>query len=167
VKHKYTKKDAHGNDQEWCCILKPKCRFGFGYQLREACGPDQDRTGGTEFSPSPRLALDDNGIFKFHARRNHHRLTQEPLFSYSWGANNNTQRFLTDSTSFDKMPQPTEKYYKAMHLLGTPGVCWACGSWTCNCYVTGYNCKGFSTSMEWGLTFNQIAKSYVSEDPAT
>jgi hypothetical protein len=54
-----------------------------------------------------------------------------------------------------------------MHLLGTSGVCRACGSWTCDRYVTGYNCKGSSTSKEWGLTFNQIAKSYVSDDPAT
>jgi hypothetical protein len=92
---------------------------------------------------------------------------QEPLFNFSWGANNNAQQFLTDCTSFDQMPQPNQQVLQDYAYAGNPGIAHACGSWTCDCYVTGYNCKGSSTSQEWGQTFNDIAKSYVSDDPAT
>ena len=164
----FSKANKDGVMLQWAKIRTRCCRMGYGYALTHGRGPSKDRTGGIPAASSHSVVFDSNGVPKFAAARNHHRVTQEPLVTHSWGANADLQRFLGQNISvpgLDPDASSRQTFYTSLFLAGREGFCRFSCSDSCQRYATGYCCKGSKASLEWSKTLQQIASAYVNNDP--
>ena len=161
--------------QSFVKILVRACRFKYGYQLGPKHGRFTDRTGGKISQRCFELQMNADGVPEFTCKRNHHKVLQEPLACMHFGANNDLARFLTHCTPHEDIPkadgscgghapspEEVEKFYRALHVMGMPGLIRAFGADRLLFYCTGYCCKGSQSSREWSKTLDQLVKDYIN-----
>jgi hypothetical protein len=158
-------------DEDGQIIIKvetKECRMGFGYALRKDFSGEKNLTGGAEFRAQPAIVFDRNQMPKFLPRRNHPRLINHPHSALYFGANNDIQPILINSSSmrtmehFDNDPDQYAYFFRNMNILARGGLEHHNGLYTVLKYMTGYQCKGGKSTQAWETAMHSLTTAYCS-----
>jgi hypothetical protein len=113
--------DENGNT-----IIKTECkecRMGFGHALKKDYSGENNLTGGAAFLAQPEIVFDRNQMPKFMSRRNHPRIISHPHAALYFGANNDIQPILINSSFIKTMehfsgdPDEYANYFSNLNTL--------------------------------------------------
>ena len=127
------------------------CRMHFGTELEFDPSGENDRTRGQPPLSEGKITFDKNGIPRYHGRRNHPRVLQEPYNFFWWGCNNDTQKILVSSTLYETVTErgdSYEEFVKKLMIAGRLGLEQYTAIDHIEQYMVGYFCKGSSASAE-------------------
>ena len=147
----------------WLLEKQHYCRFGFGDKQRYDPSGHGNLTEGKPAVRSATIDIDGNNLPQFQAMRNHPRVLQEPVITKSWGCNSDLKHFLTNHETHrrvvardDGLAYPA--FLRNLQLAGLDGLEQFSGAETIDHYLTGYGCKGSSSSSEWDRTLNTLGE---------
>ena len=147
-------------------VHQHSCRMGYGDKLTFDSSGENNLTRGIPPRKNPCLSFDKNGQPKFIARRNHPRVLQEPYSFPFYGANNDIQHLLVNSSSDstnDTLGGTTERYdqyQRNLRSAGMGGLEHHNGLHIVEEYVTSYACKGGENSANWEETSRTVTEEY-------
>ena len=142
------------------------CRMGYGNKLTFDSSGENNLTRGIPPRKEPCLNFDTNGQPKFIARRNHPRVLQEPYSFPFYGANNDIQHLLVNSSSGSTHEQlggtkeRYDQYQRNLRSVGMGGLEHHNGLHIAEEYVTSYACKGGENSANWEETSRAVTEEY-------
>ena len=156
------------NGKEMVKNLIRECRMRFGEELKYDPSGEKNITRGIPPQRNPAIAFDKNGQPRFLARRNHPRILQQP-YSFPWyGANNDTQIFLINSTGPETLEEIGHKEYEKMTCnlvaAGVGGLEHHNGVFVTEEYLTKYSCKGGDNSANWNSNIQTITDQYCDRE---
>ena len=146
-------------------FVKKECRFGFGEFLSFDPSGEGNLTRGKDRVDTPYVSH-DNGVMRYNGLRNHGRVIQGPHANLYFGANNDTQFHLHNSSGPATLKQiGMDKYKSLLDVLSAfdlPGLEHWNATHQINRYVCGYSCKGNSNSREWIETVKDLTEEYIA-----
>ena len=149
-------------------IVVRECRMRFGEALKYDHSGEKNLTRGIPPQSNPAIAFDKNGQPRFLARRNHPRILQQPYLFPWYGANNDTQIFLINSTGPETLeeigPEQYEKMTCNLVAAGVGGLEHHNGLFITEEYVTKYSCKGSENSANWDSNIQTITDQYCDRE---
>ena len=122
-KHKYVKKDdIFSKDGDMFARIKIiECRMKFGkLRIFDKSG-ENNITRGITIRLYGSIICDINGQPRFHARRNHPRILQQPHSFLYYAGNNDTQRLLSNRTGYVTCMEKETIYEKLLVQLNIHG----------------------------------------------
>jgi hypothetical protein len=138
------------------------CRFGFGQSLTFDPSGDGNLTRGIPYLDAPCITFDANGQPRFHAKRNHPRVVQEPVGMNWYGANCDLVPMLTNHLTHAQHRAHYPQFLRALALAGVSGLDQHHGSETAENYIVSYKCKGSDSSAAWDSILRSIGEQFVS-----
>ena len=142
------------------------CRMGFGDKLTFDSSGENNLTRGIPPRQDSCIEFDKNGQPKFIARRNHPRVLQQPYSFPFFGANNDIQHLLVNSSSestHTELGGTTERYdqyQRNLRSVGMGGLEHHNGLHIAEEYTTSYACKGGENSANWEATSRAVTEEY-------
>ena len=106
---------------------------------------------------------------RYFARRNHPRCICQPQSALYYGANNDTQRMLTNAAFKDTLQELGSheeylRYQRNLYSIGKGGLEQYNAERIIERYMTSYQCKGGQSSSEWKQTQKTITNEYCKRD---
>jgi hypothetical protein len=141
-----------------------ECYMDFGRELWFDPSGENNTTRDKPPIMEPKLDTNKNGHLEFVARRNHPRVIQAHHgFSY-YGANNDFQFLIVNTTGEENSQEfGPDRYKKIANNLvaaGVGGLEQHNGVDIVQCYLAGYRCKGNQNSAKWEATMRPITEEY-------
>jgi PIF1 helicase. len=146
-----------------------ECRMHFGAPLEKDFSGENNITGGIPFSAHGRIEFDKNQLPKYVACRNHPRIIAEPTCSLYFGANNDIQPLLINSSyetlkeEFNGSDEEYDCFFRNLLTIKMGGLEHFNASHTINQYLTSYQCKGGKSTDEWKHKIQQLTESFCSD----
>ena len=165
-KHKDVKEDdIFSKDGDMFARIKViECRMKFGkLRIFDKSG-ENNLTRGIAIRSYGSIICDINGQPRFHARRNHPRILQQPHTFLYYGGNNDTQRLLSNRTGYETCKEKGinyENFLIQLNIHGCVGFEQYTASHLIENYICKYTTKGGSNSDNWEVSFKSICKDYT------
>ena len=151
-------------------ITEQECRMFNTNPIKYDPSGENNLTGSVPFCFEPELSFDKNSCPRFVARRNHPRILEQPHVAEYFGANNDIQHILINA-SFTRTMEKLDNnfdayigYYRNLLALGKGGLEHHSGSNTAIKYMTGYCCKGGSSTQAYNNMLNDVTNAYCERD---
>jgi len=151
-------------------IAVKRCRMHFGTPLSTDFSGGKNITGGIPFAAEGTIEFDKNQLPKYVGRRNHPRIINEPDLCLLFGANNDIQPLLINSSYNDMLElldndqEKYDEYFGRLLTLEQGGLEHFNASHIINQYLTSYQCKGGKSTEEWKHKLNLITESFCSDE---
>ena len=165
-KHKHlTEDDIYSvNGDKFARIKVIDCRMKFGkLRIFDKSG-ENNLTRGIAIRLCGAIICDINGLPRFHARRNHPRILQQPHSFLYYGGNNDTQRLLCNRTGYITCMEKNinyENFLVQLNIHGCSGFEQYTASHFIEDYICKYTTKGGVNSDNWEVSFKSICKNYT------
>ena len=152
------------NENEYVYVDLMYCRMDFGEELKYDPSGGNDRTRGKPSLLRGEISFDKNGMPRYHAKRNHPRVLQQPYNFFWWGCNNDTQKLLVGNALYERVTgrgQSYEEYVRKLIVAGRLGLESYTAIENIEEYLVGYFCKGAKSSMEWDTTLRSVVENMI------